>query len=32
LFLINGDTHIDTPASAIFVMATVIVVGTLLFT
>jgi hypothetical protein len=32
VFLIHGDTHIDPPANAIFVMATVIVVGTLVFT
>lgn len=32
LFLIHGDTHVDPPAGAIMVMATVIVVATLLFT
>ena len=31
LFLIHGDTHIDPPAAAIAVMATLIVVPTVLF-
>jgi len=31
LFLIHGDTHVDPPANAIWVMATVIVVIGLLF-
>ncbi len=31
LFLIHGDTHIDPPANAIWVMATVVFVFTLLF-
>ncbi len=32
LFLIHGDTHIDPPTNTIFVMATLVVVATLLFT
>ena len=32
LFLIHGDTHVDPPAKAIFVMATLVVVATVLFT
>jgi len=32
LFLIHGDTHIDPPANAIWVMATVVVVAGLLLT
>lgn len=32
LFLIHGDTHVDPPANAILVMATLVVVATLLFT
>lgn len=31
LFLIHGDTHIDPPANAIWVMATLVFVGDLLF-
>ncbi len=31
LFLIHGDTHIDPPANAIWVMATLVFVGALLF-
>jgi hypothetical protein len=31
LFLIHGDTHIDPPANAIWVMATVVFVLSLLF-
>lgn len=31
LFLIHGDTHIDPPANAIWVMATVVFVFSLLF-
>jgi hypothetical protein len=31
LFLIHGDTHVDPPANAIWVMATLVFVGTLLF-
>ena len=31
LFLIHGDTHIDPPANAIWVMTTVILVGAVLF-
>ncbi len=30
LFLIHGDTHLDPPANAIWVMATIVFVGTLL--
>ena len=31
LFLIHGDTHVDPPANAIWVMATLVFVGSLLF-